>query len=165
MHKADITAMLAKMCSAHLLESFGRGRGTKYHVYGLKVGLPEANVGLNVGLPEANMGHQDANIALNMDTSESNIALQESNMALNMDTSGTSMALPKRYSKEQIRNKVIEVCSTWITAEEIAIRIGRDTKYVKNFVLPQMADALEKMYDIPHHPRQKYRAKQKETDA
>ena len=82
-----------------------------------------------------------------------------------MDTSGTSMALPKRYSKEQIRNKVIEVCSTWITAEEIAIRIGRDTKYVKNFVLPQMADALEKMYDIPHHPRQKYRARQKETDA
>ena len=48
--------MLAKMCSAHLLESSGRGRGTKYHVYGLKVGLPDANIGLNVGLPEANVG-------------------------------------------------------------------------------------------------------------
>ena len=34
----------------HLLESSRRGRGTKYHVYGLKVGLSDANVGLNVGV-------------------------------------------------------------------------------------------------------------------
>ena len=101
--------------------------------------------GANVALP-------DTNVALNMDT-------PEANMALNMDTSIPNMALPKRYTKEKLREKLIEVCSTWLTAEEIALRIGRDTKYVKNFILPQMSDVLEKMYDVPHHPRQKYRIK------
>ena len=58
-----------------------------------------------------------------------------------------------------------EVCSDWVTAEVIAARIGRDVNYVKNHVLPNLADVIEKMYDIPHHPRQKYRAKQEEGDA
>ena len=136
-HRADITKMLSDMCAAHLLEASGHGRGTKYHVYGTNLALPSTDM------------------ALNVDTSGAN-------MALNMDTSAHDMALPKRYTKEQLREKVIEVCSTWITAEEIAIRIGRDTKYVKNFVLPQMADVLEKMYDVPHHPRQKYRVNRKD---
>ena len=34
----------------------------------------------------------------------------------------------------------------------------------KNIVLPQLSDVIEKMYDVPHHPRQKYRARQQETD-
>ena len=133
-HRADITKMLSDMCANYLLESSGHGRGTKYHVYGTNVALLEPNV------------------TLNKDTSGAN-------MALNMDTSIPNMALPKRYTKEKLREKIIEVCSTWLTAEEIALRIGRDTKYVKNFILPQMSDVLEKMYDVPHHPRQKYRIK------
>ena len=44
MHKADITKMLGQMCAAHLLESSGHGRGTKYHIYGLNIGLQDANV-------------------------------------------------------------------------------------------------------------------------
>ena len=139
MHKADITTMLAKMCTAHLLESSGHGRGTKYHVYGLNVGLQNANMGLqdtNMGLQDTNIGLQDANIGLPK----------------------------KRYSKEEMKNLIVTYCNDWRTAEEIAIYVGRKFMYIRDIVLPQLSDVIEKMYDIPHHPRQKYRAKQKEAN-
>ena len=143
MHKTDITKMLGQMCATHLLESSGHGRGTKYHIYGLNVELPDSNVAL-----------LDANVGLNARLKDPNVALPDPNVAL-----------PKRYTKEQLKEKIREVCPDWVTAEVIAARIGRDVNYVKNHVLPKLADVIEKMYDIPHHPRQKYRAKQKEEDA
>ena len=82
-----------------------------------------------------------------------NVALPDSNVAL-----------PKRYTKEQLIEKIRDVCLDWVTAEVIAARIDRDVKYVKNHVLPKLTDVLEKMYDVPHHPKQKYRTKQKEGD-
>ena len=90
-----------------------------------------------------------------------NVVLQHPNVAL----PNPNVVLPKRYTKEQLKEKIREVCSDWVTAEVIAARIGRDVNYVKNHVLPNLADVIEKMYDIPHHPRQKYRAKQEEGDA
>jgi len=156
MHKADITTMLAKMCSAYLLESSGRGRGTKYHVYGLKVGLLEANVGLKVGLPDANVGLKvglpDANIGLN-------VGLPEANVGLNIGLQ------KKRYPKEEMRKLIVDYCCDWRTVEEIAFFVNKKVRYIRDKVLPQMSDVIEKMYDIPHHPKQKYRTKQKDTEA
>ena len=145
MHKADITKMLGQMCSARLLESTGHGRGKKYLVYGFNVALPDSNV----ALPDSNVALPDSNVAL----PDSNVALPDSNVAL-----------PKRYTKEQLIEKIRDVCLDWVTAEVIAARIDRDVKYVKNHVLPKLTDVLEKMYDVPHHPKQKYRTKQKEGD-
>ncbi len=59
---------------------------------------------------------------------------------------------------------IVDFCQNWKTIDEIAIDLGRDAKYIKNMVLPKMSDVIEKMYNIPHHPRQKYRAKQQEAD-
>ena len=56
----------------------------------------------------------------------------------------------------------MDFCQNWKTVDEIATYLGRDVKYIKNMVLPKMSDVIEKMYNIPHHPRQKYRAKQKD---
>lgn len=42
-----------------LLESSGYGRGTKYHIYGLNIGLQGTNIGLkstNIGLENTNIG-------------------------------------------------------------------------------------------------------------
>ena len=89
-----------------------------------------------------------------------NVALPDSNVAL----PDSNVALPKRYTKEQLIEKIRDVCLDWVTAEVIAARIDRDVKYVKNHVLPKLTDVLEKMYDVPHHPKQKYRTKQKEGD-
>ena len=147
MHKADITKMLGEMCSARVLESSGHGRGTKYHVYGLNVALSNANV----GLPDANVGLPDANVGLN-------VGLPDANVGLNVGL------YKKRYSKEEMKRLIIDYCNEWRTAEEIALAVGRETVYIRDRVLPQLTDVIEKMYDIPHHPRQKYRTKQKEAD-
>ena len=128
----------------HLLESSGRGRGTKYHVYGLKVGLPDANVGLKVGLPDANVG-------LNVGLPDANVGLSESQK--------------KRYTQSELRALIIDFCSIWRTADEISHKVGRNIVYIRDRVLPQMSDVIEKKYDIPHHPKQKYRTKQKDTEA
>ncbi len=148
MHRADITLMLGKMCDDKLLVSTGHGRGTKYQIKYPNVALPDSNIALsdaNIALPDANIALPDANIAL----PDSNIALPD-----------TNVALKKRYTKEEMKNMVLEVCQDWKTVEEIANYVGRTPGYMKNIVLPQLHDVIEKMYDISHHPRQKYRAKQ-----
>lgn len=130
------------------------------------VALPEANVtlnmdtsGANVALSDPNVALPSANMALNMDTSESNVTLPSANVTLECYTSESNVTLPKRYTKVQLKEKVLSICSDWVTAEQIAAQLGRDVRYIKSYVLPQMADILEKMYDVPHHPRQKYRVK------
>lgn len=142
MHRVDITQMLSKMCSLHLLESAGYGRGTKYHIYGLNMGLQDANMGLqdaNVGLRDANMGLRDANVEL-----------QDANAEVKR----------RRYSKEEMRRLVVEYCNDWRTAEEIANAVNKKLSYIRDTVLPSLSDVLEKKYDVPHHPKQKYRTKQ-----
>ncbi|MBP5682965.1 MAG: putative DNA binding domain-containing protein [Bacteroidales bacterium] len=133
--------------------------------------LKDSNMALNMDTSGGNMDTSDANVALNMDTLGANVALNMdtsvANVALpdtNVALPDANVALPKRYNKKQLKEKMMEVCSDWISVDVIAAKIGRDVNYVKNHVLPQFADVLEKMYDVPHHPRQKYRAKQKEAD-
>ena len=142
MHRVDITQMLSKMCSMQLLESSGYGRGTKYHIYGLNIGLQNTNIGLqgtNIGLESANIGLQSTNIELQ----------------------GTNIGIrKKRYSKEEMRELIIDYCQEWRTAEEIAVAVDKTTAYIRDIVLPKLSDVLEKKYDVPHHPKQKYRAKQ-----
>lgn len=149
MHRVDITQMLSKMCSLHLLESAGYGRGTKYHIYGLNMGLQEANMGLqdaNMGLRDANMGLRDANVGLR----DANVGLQDANAEVKR----------RRYSKEEMRRLVVEYCNDWRTAEEIANAVNKKLSYIRDTVLPSLSDVLEKKYDVPHHPKQKYRTKQ-----
>ena len=125
MHKADITQMLGKMCKQGLLEPSGRGRGTKYHVFG--VGIPSTK---------------------EVATSDQKVATSK-----------------KHYSKEDLRKMIVEYCAEWRTLDDISAFIERDKKYLRNKVLPQLTDVIEKMYEsIPNHPRQKYRAKQKEAN-
>ena len=150
LHRTDITHLLNDMCKKNLLVATGYGRGTKYHVSGLNV--------------ERNMDTTEAN----MDTSEINMDSSGKEQSDNMDTLEHSMdssvanVIPRRYNKKQLIERLSEICSEWRTAEEIANMLGRDLKYIKNFVLPKMSDVLEKMYDIPHHPRQKYRVRPSE---
>ncbi|MBO7368471.1 MAG: putative DNA binding domain-containing protein [Paludibacteraceae bacterium] len=123
LHRADITAMLGKMCSSHLLEASGRGRGTRYHVYGVEW-------------------------KSNISDGKSNISEEKSNINAR-----------KSYKREELRNLLCEFCKEWKSSDDIAIFLNRDPRYIKNTVLPRMEDILEKKFDIPHHPRQKYRTK------
>ena len=139
-------------------------------MYGMNVALPDANValpGANVALLDANVALPDTNVALpdaNVGLTDQNVGLQGPNVELidgNVGLPNANVGLHrKRYSKNELRELVLSFCTQWRTAEEIAFYISRNLVYVKNRVLPQMSDVIEKMYDIPHHPRQKYRAKQ-----
>ena len=154
-HRTDITKMLSKMCSQKLLVSTGHGRGTKYHIYGIEYG--------NMALQERNMALQERNMALqerNMALQERNMALQEGNMALQEG----NMALPKkRYSFQELKDLIVSFCSEWRTAEEIAMQFGKHPKYIRNIILPKLTDVIEKMYNIPHHPKQRYKTIQSKS--
>ena len=123
------------MDKTYIDELLRYGRGTKYHIYGLNIGLQNTNIGLesaNIGLQSTNIGLQATNIGVRK----------------------------KRYSKEIMRELIINYCQEWRTAEEIAIAVDKTTAYIRDIVLPKLSDVLEKKYDVPHHPKQKYRAKQ-----
>ena len=123
------------MDNIYIDELLRYGRGTKYHIYGLNIGLQNTNIGLqgtNIGLQSTNIGLENTNIGLKK----------------------------KRYSKEEMRELIIDYCQEWRTAEEIAIAVDKTTAYIRDIVLPKLSDVLEKKYDVPHHPKQKYRAKQ-----
>ena len=123
------------MDKTYIDELLRYGRGTKYHIYGLNIGLQNTNIGLesaNIGLQSTNIGLQATNIGVRK----------------------------KRYSKEIMRELIINYCQEWRTAEEIAIAVDKTTAYIRDIVLPKLSDVLEKKYDVPHHSKQKYRAKQ-----
>ena len=54
---------------------------------------------------------------------------------------------------------IVEYCTDWRTAEEIATVIGRKYQYIRDIVLPKLSNVLEKKYNVPHHPKQRYRVK------
>ena len=158
MHKADISQMLGKMCKQQFLESSGRGRGTTYHVYGVDMSQKG-----KVATSSQKVATFDDNIALNMESSKSNMESSKSNIfrkKSNISENKSNISAKKNYKKDELVKLIVDFCQNWKTIEEIAIYLGRDAKYIKNMVLPKMSDVIEKMYNIPHHPRQKYRAKQ-----
>ena len=89
-------------------------------------------------------------------------------------TSGQKVATPddniapgKKYkSAEEMAIYILEYCETWRSIDEIAQFTDRDKNYIRNKVLPKLAEKLEKEYpDTPNHPKQRYRTKQKEGNA
>ena len=161
MHRADITKMLSKMCSQQLLVSLGRGRGTRYHVYGMDVNLMEkvATSDQKVATSDQKVATSDQKVA----TSDQKVATSDQKVATSDQKVATSK---KHFSREMLRKIIVEYCAEWRTLDDISAFIGRDRNYLRNKILPQMTDVIEKMYEnIPNHPRQKYRAKQKDGDA
>jgi len=161
------------MCANKLLQSSGRGRGTKYHVYGINL----ASYAGNLASSASNLATSDRNLATsstNLATSSTNLATSEGKNIANLDTSDENLATSptnnlasskkKRYSKVEVQELILNFCSEWRTIEDISIFLDRDKSYIRNEVLPLLAEKLEKMYEnIPHHPRQKYRVKAEES--
>lgn len=76
-------------------------------------------------------------------------------------TSEEKVASPKKkMSSEEMAIYILEYCDTWRSMDEIAQFSNRDKNYIRNKVLPKLADKLKKEYpDIPNHPQQRYRTK------
>lgn len=60
-------------------------------------------------------------------------------------------------------NELIKaVCVEWISLEDIAIRIGKDYKCLRNHIIPRMLKEriIEMLYPgTPNHPKQQYKVK------
>lgn len=70
--------------------------------------------------------------------------------------------LKKKMSAEEMAIYILEYCSTWRSVDEIAKFADRDKDYIRNKVLPRLAEKLEKEFpDAPNHPKQKYRTKKR----
>ena len=79
-------------------------------------------------------------------------------------TSEEKVSSPKKkISFEEMAIYILEYCSTWRTMDEIAQFANRDKNYIRNKVLPRLAEKLEKEHpSAPNHPRQRYRTIAKE---
>ena len=82
-------------------------------------------------------------------------------------TPDDKIATGKKYkSAEEMAIYILEYCETWRSIDEIAQFTDRDKNYIRNKVLPKLAEKLEKEFpNTPNHPKQRYRTKQKEADA
>ena len=103
---------------------------------------------------------KDASIDAKDATSSSKVATSDEKVA----SSGLKDAtLKKKISSEEMAIYILEYCSTWRTMDEIAQFANRDKNYIRNKVLPRLAEKLEKEHpDVPNHPRQRYRTIAKE---
>ena len=103
---------------------------------------------------------KDASIDAKDATSSSKVASSDEKVA----SSGLKDAtLKKKISSEEMAIYILEYCSTWRTMDEIAQFANRDKNYIRNKVLPRLAEKLEKEHpDVPNHPRQRYRTIAKE---
>jgi hypothetical protein len=140
--------MLSEMCANKLLQSSGYGRGTKYHVYGINL----AGYAGNLASSASNLATSEGNNLANLDTSDENLATSP--------TENLASSKKKRYSKVEVQQLILNFCSEWRTIEDISIFLDRDKSYIRNEILPMLAEKLEKLFEnIPNHPRQKYRVK------
>ena len=81
------------------------------------------------------------------------MASSESNMA---------SSVKHRISRKEMQTIILQNSKEWITIDELAALIGRNPKYLRNFIIPAMLSSakMKMMYpDNPNHPKQRYKAK------
>ena len=103
---------------------------------------------------DASIDTKDAISSSKVATLDEKVASLEPKVA----TSEEKVASPKKkISSEEMAIYILEYCSTWRTMDEIAQFTNRDKNYIRNKILPRLAEKLEKEHpDAPNHPRQRY---------
>ena len=144
-HPADITQLLKELCEDGYLRASGIGKGTKYSL----------NVASNVSGKEIDADTSGVDVGL-LDDVEENVASKVSgNVASKVwDEEGVS----KRT--RQLYHAIREACPDYLPLTEIALKVNRKLRYLKNNVIPDMVamGLLERKYpNVPSHPDQQYR--------
>ncbi|MBS5875689.1 MAG: hypothetical protein KIC78_05905 [Prevotella sp.] len=135
LHRTDITKLLKDLCNNKLLISEGNGRGTKYYI-NKKVDTSEGKV----------------------DTSEEKVDTPEGKVDTpeeKVDNTNTHL------KRDELERLITEKAKEYISLEEIALRTGKKSSYLKNKIIPEMIrkNKLKRLYaQTPNHPEQKYKA-------
>ena len=135
LHRTDITKLLKDLCNNKLLISEGNGRGTKYYI-NKKVDTSEEKVDTSEE---------------KVDTSEEKVDTPEEKV----DNTNTHL------KRDELERLITEKAKEYISLEEIALRTGKKSSYLKNKIIPEMIrkNKLKRLYaQTPNHPEQKYKA-------
>ena len=57
-------------------------------------------------------------------------------------------------SKDARQKMIVDYCTDWKSVEDICQYTQLEKAYLRNTILPKMEHLLEKMHDVPHHPKQ-----------
>jgi ATP-dependent DNA helicase RecG len=160
LHRTDITKLLQDLCKSGYLISENKSRWTTYRL----------NTEFKVDIINEDTSNEDTSIkdTPNTDTSNEESSNEDTSNedTSNEDTSNedTSEIKDQSTRTKDLKRKIIEVCSNnYISIEEIANRVGRSVRHLKNKVIPEMIknNFLVKLYPQKNHPQQKYISKNK----
>ena len=149
LHRTDITKLLKNLCNNKLLISEGNGRGTKYYI-NKKVDTSEEKVDTSeekVDTPEEKVDTSEEKV----DTPEKKVDTPEEKV----DNTNTHL------KRDELERLITEKAKEYISLEEIALRTGKKSSYLKNKIIPEMIrkNKLKRLYaQTPNHPEQKYKA-------
>ena len=138
LHTADITKTLQKLTKGEFLISEGRSRGTVYRIMN--------------GATDAYNATSDAYNA----TSDAYNATSD---AYNATSDAQTKNFPKRFTKDQCKEILLEYCKEWRSIQDIADHLKRSKSHVRNVILPQFASFLERKHTFDNHPDQQYKTK------
>ena len=99
-----------------------------------------------------------------MESSESNMESLKSNMESLKSNMESSKQNKQRMTFEELQALIISLSQDYISIEEIATKVHKTLKYLINFIIPRMLQngTIERLYPgIPNHPKQKYKATNK----
>ena len=65
-----------------------------------------------------------------------------------------------RMARERLQELILDFCTEWRSAEEIATHVHRSKQYIRGEILPRMDQLLIRKYPLKEkHPGQKYKVK------
>lgn len=172
LHPADITHLLQKLCKEGFLTSTGYGRGTVYRLNDTisdEVSLhAEANnlTSTNTSDPQANVLYITASDDNKMKQEDKTLQVQDINLTsseeetLQVKEDNLTSLRPSRMSRVQLQKMILEFCTEWRSAEEIARYVQRNKQYIRGEVLSKMEHLLIRKFPTKeNHPGQKYKIK------
>ena len=89
-----------------------------------------------------------------------NIAPLEANVATSLQSKEKKIRVKQRLSPEEMKQLIIDICNNWISLEELADRINRNSSYLRIHIIPPLIKdkSIEMLYPgTPNHPNQKYK--------
>lgn len=142
----DIRLLLKELCEEEYLLASGIGKGTKYV-------LKDTGKALMSPIVEGEMVmDSDENKAFN------------SNVASKVSENVASKVSENEKKSRKIQNLYMSICDVcsdeFMSLMEIAPKVGRSLRYLKNNVIPEMVNdglLVRKYPDVPSHPDQKYK--------
>ena len=155
MHPADITHLLQRLCKEGFLVSSGHGRGTVYTLKGTTLQANDSTLQADATTLQAN----DSTLQAGETTLQAKTTTLQADVAtLQADN---AISIPERLPKEELYKIIMEYCSEWRTAEEIALHVHRSKQYIRGEILPGMEKMLERRFPLKEkHPGQKYKVKE-----